>query len=58
MIATKTLKEVEHQVTCINLNLLLAEKWMNEGKAELATHRIQDARKSLEELFEDIKKAN
>jgi len=55
---TETLKKIEIQVNCINLNLLIAEKWMHKGKTELATQRVQDARKSLEELFEGIKKAN
>jgi len=54
----ETLKKIEFQVKCINLNLLLAEKWIHEGKTDLATHRVRDARKSLEELFEGIKKAN
>lgn len=55
---TETSKELKIQMDCINLNLLLAEKWMHEGKTDLAAHRVQDARKSLEELFEGIKKAN
>lgn len=50
--------ELEVQKNLIELNLALAQKWVSEGKAELAAHRITDARKSLEELFNGMKKAN
>ena len=58
MVALNKNRVLEYQMNCIELNLTLAQKWISEGKTELAGHRVQDARKSLEELFKGMKKAN
>ena len=52
------MKKLEIKKNCIALNITLAEKFLKDKKVELASHRMADARKGLEELFEDIKKAN
>lgn len=52
------MRELEIKKNCIEMNLVLAQKFMSDGKAELASHRLADARKGLEQLFEGIKKAN
>lgn len=50
--------EIEFQKNSVELNLVLAQKKLAEGDTELAAHRIEDARKALNELFKEIKKAN
>ena len=52
------MKKIEIKKNCIALNVVLAEKFVSERKTDLAAHRMADARKGLEELFESIKKAN
>lgn len=52
------MEKLEIKKNCIEMNLVLAEKWLGDGKVELATHRVRDARKALEELFEGIKKTD
>lgn len=52
------MRSVKIEIDCINLNLLLAGKHLENNNMELAAHRVQDARKSLEELEKQIKKAD
>ena len=51
-------RELEIQMNFIEMNLVLAHLWMDQGKTNLAAEHMTDARKSLKELFEGIKKAN
>lgn len=50
--------EAAMQEDLIKLNLLLAQRYVEEGRLNIAISYVNDARESLEELLESIKKAN
>ena len=52
------IRVIEYQKNSIEVNLTIALKKLGEGDIKMAEHRIQDARRALNELFEEIKKAN
>lgn len=50
------MKKIEVSMNSILLNLQLAQKYMDTNDFNLAIHRIQDARRSMENLKVNIKK--
>lgn len=52
------MKEIKIEMNCVLLNLRMAEKHMSMSvkDLEMASHRMTDARKSLEEIERQIEK--